>query len=91
MPANTISKNRGEYPIRQIYSFVVYYFNNSSQFSIVITALDDHDAANLNKFPPCRLDVDSGHSDKSTAAKVLALGALDVKNPMDVLTILRSP
>jgi hypothetical protein len=56
------------------YALIVYYLDDSSQFSIVFTTLDDHDAANFNKFPPCRFDVDSSHSDEIAAREMSALG-----------------
>jgi hypothetical protein len=67
------------------YSLVVYYLDDSSQLSIIFTTLDDHDATNFNKFPRCRFDVDSGHSDESAATKMSVLGALQAKQ-----TFLRS-
>jgi hypothetical protein len=61
---------------RSTYALVVYYLNDSSQFSIVFTTLDDHDAANFYKFPPCRLDVDPGHSDERATIQMSVSRAL---------------
>jgi hypothetical protein len=58
------------------YAFVVYYLNDSSQFSIVFTTLDDHDAAHFYKFPTCRFDIDPGHSDESPTTQMSVLRAL---------------
>jgi hypothetical protein len=61
------------------YALIVYYLDDGSQLSIVFPALDDHDSADFNEFPPCRFDVDSGHNDESTAVIMLVLTTLQEK------------
>ena len=59
MPSNMVSKSDGTPIPEATYALVVYYFDDSSEFAIVITTLYDHDAAHFNQFPTCRFDVDS--------------------------------
>lgn len=74
MPSNMVSKSEGTPTPQATYALVVYYFDDSSEFAVVIAALDDHDPANFNQFPTCRFDVDSGHSDDSICGEISETG-----------------